>query len=258
MTAENQNFCFCTLALGERYHEITKDLIADLAIHAPHTKIVIYTDNPAFFKDDASVLAFPHRQEGILHCYHDKRFAIAQSLSRYPAAIFIDADTRVVAPVPENMTWEPGMTACGEDIVAHISRWTPKRLDRVRRVAEKREVSLEGTYWIGEALLVIARDGGREKTFLEEWGKIGRYLELKGIHAGSGNAIGLAAAKAGLQINQNTENWKTLNKLAQHFDESHNKKQRTAWEKLQRRLAYHFRLNKARIAALPEFDFYYR
>ncbi len=257
MIQENKEYCFCTLALRKKYQLLAKDLIGDIEKYAPGTKIVVYTDNPAFFKDCSNVLAFPFQQEGILHCYHDKRFAIEKTLSMFPVAICIDADARLVRSVPEDMNWTPGITAHCEDIIPHVSKWTPERLDQIKKVAAKEGIALDSAKWIGEALMIFVRDGGKEKEFIKHWGRIGRYLELRGIHGGSGNAIGLAAAKVGWPV-FNDERWKTINQIWEHFDASHQKKQRSAGEKFKRRVGYHYRLNKTRLAALTDFNFYYR
>ena len=46
MTQKQKNFCFCTLALGQRYRDITKELVKDLETNAPGISLVIYTEKP--------------------------------------------------------------------------------------------------------------------------------------------------------------------------------------------------------------------
>ncbi len=102
---------------------------------------------------------------------------------------------------------------------------------------------------------MVSRDDKKSEEFIETWGKIGRYLELADIHSGSGIAIGLAAYQVGW-IPEKSLDWQTINRSMNHLDASRTV-ERTPWEQLQRRLAYHYRLNKQRLLALKDFNFYY-
>ncbi|MCL1466743.1 hypothetical protein [Argonema galeatum] len=256
MNESEKYFCFCTLALGSKYRNLAKELAADLEKYSRLTKVVIYTDNPEDFREVKNVLAFKHRQKGILHCYHDKRFVLQKALSMFRAAIYIDADTRILADVPD-IEWEPGITGRYENLSEHISKFRPQSMDLMKSVADKLDISWEKANFIGESLYIIARDEGREEYFFTEWDRIGNYLELKGMYGGEGNAMGLAAAKVGWTVKKN-EGWEHLNKIRKHLDASYGKGQITFWENWRRRLGYHYRLNKARLAALKNFNFYYR
>ncbi|MCA1993814.1 MAG: hypothetical protein LDL41_17475 [Coleofasciculus sp. S288] len=256
MNQQEKDFCFCTLALRPKYRALAKRVAQDLETNSPGTLLVVGTDDPKDFEGCSNVSTFSLYQRGILHCYHDKRFVIEKALTQARAAIIIDADTRIVEKIPNDMTWKPGLTACSENLIEHVKRYTPERLKALETVAEKLNISLEGVPWVGESLFIVARDGGKEIEFLNLWGKIGNYLELKGIHAGSGNAIGLAAAKVGWTVNG--ERWHELSATTKHLDASYEKKSRTFWQIWERRLGYHYRLNRSRLQALKEFDFYYR
>jgi hypothetical protein len=256
MNYQQQNYCFCTLALRKKYRLLTQQLANDLAKYAPAKSFVVLTDEPTDFKNYANVLAFKHKQRGILHCYHDKSLVMELALSRFDAAIYIDADTTVLSPLPDTLTWQPGITAghC-ENLVAHVTRYTPDRLKHIQKVASHLNINLEDSPYIGESLFIIARDEGREIEYLKYWAKIGRYLELRGIHAGSGNAMGLAAAKVGWNVAK--DGWFEVRNITKHLDASYTNKQ-TNWDLWKRKLGYHYRLNKARLLALTDFNFFYR
>ena len=98
--------------------------------------------------------------------------------------------------------------------------------------------------------------GEKEKEFFHLWEKISRYVELNGMHGGDGNVMGLAAAKVGWTVN-NSETWQGIQEITKHLDASHQRRA-SFWGDLQRRLAYHYRLNRTRLVALKDFDFYYR
>ena len=61
-------------------------------------------------------------------------------------------------------------------------------------------MNLEDISFVHECLFVVTRDEGREIDFLLTWERIAAYCELNQFYRGEGHTIGLAAAKAGLQI----------------------------------------------------------
>ena len=170
MNIEQNQFCFCTLALGEKYRLLAQKLAEDLAKHSPGTFLVLYTDEPKYFNSHGNILAFKHQQEGILHCYHDKRLVMAKALSKFPSAICIDADTRILSNIPNDIEWTPGITAGHyENLIEHVNKYTPERLPHLQNVASKLNLSLEKINYIGESLFIITKDGGKEIEFFKYW-----------------------------------------------------------------------------------------
>ncbi|MGB3514636.1 MAG: hypothetical protein WBA93_36590 [Microcoleaceae cyanobacterium] len=261
MTAEQKKFCFCTLALGQRYRDITKELAKDLETNSPGISLVIYTEKPNDFSNYKNVITFEHHQQGILHCYNDKRLLVTKAISLFEVAIYIDADTRILESLPKDIEWKPGLTGRQKNLVEHVSKYRSHSLPILQKLADKLNISDElfnNSSWIGEALFILARDNGKEIEFLKTWGKMSRYAELKGMHAGEGSLMGLAAAKVGWVINSDSQGWQKLSQISQHWDASRSKPKPTFWNKLQKRIGYHYRLNKTRIMALRDFQFYYR
>ena len=262
MNQPQKIFCFCTLALGKKYRILSQQLAGDLAKFSPESVLAVGTDEPKEFSNYPKIIPFKHHKQGILHCYHDRRFVIEKALSMFPVAIHIDADTRILNNIPTEIVWLPGITARQKNLIEHVSKFSAERLPYLRKVASKLNIPIENTNWIGESLYVVTRDGGREKEFIRCWGMIGKYLEMNGIHAGDGNAMGLAAAKVGWTVN--SDGWEKLKNVTQHLDASYGDSnltpqvQITFWDKLKSRLDYHYRLNRVRLMALKDFDFYYR
>ncbi|MBW4630377.1 MAG: hypothetical protein KME30_00300 [Iphinoe sp. HA4291-MV1] len=256
MNQEQKGFCFCTLALGKKYRLLAQELAKDLEKKSPRTSIVILTDKPKDFQSNWNTLAYQHQQKGILLCYHDKRFVIEKALSHFHTAIYIDADTRILFSIPHDLQWQPGITAghC-ENLIEHVSQNNPERLVALKNVASKLNLILENINYIGESLFVITRDEGREKEFYKYWGIIGRYLELKGIHSGEGNAMGLAAAQVGWSVKK--EGWQEIRQAIKHVEASYTPMQQTFWDKWKMRIGYYYRLNLARLIALKDYDFFY-
>ena len=90
--------CFCSLALGRGYNYLAKQLASDLARFAPGTRFLVLTDHPAVFKSLDNVEAVHHRKRSVLG-YNDKLCVIREALTRFSTVVFIDADTRILAPV---------------------------------------------------------------------------------------------------------------------------------------------------------------
>jgi len=280
MIIQNHRFCFCTLALGKKYCALASLLASDLQQYTPGTALVVLTDDPSSFTKHLNVIAVPHQQQSI-GCYHDKRFVIQAAIDRFDSCIFIDADMRVLGDVSPDLNWLPGITArsgCG--ILKHNQNRS-KVLSLLTKVAEKWNLELATVQYINEFLFTVSRNAGKELAFLRYWDEIAPYFELHGIYAGEGNAIGLAAAKAGLaiqfdrvdrfpffkdrieRIRISTGEAAPTEKLA-YFDEQQRYEypDRSRWEKLLTRLSKRakklYRILHLRAATLKKFNFYYR
>jgi hypothetical protein len=212
MTKKESQFCFCTLALGKKYRALAFLLAKDIEKYSPHTPLIVLTDRLQEFSHFPQVLAFKHQQQGV-KCFHDKRFAITKALSLSNSCIFLDADMRIVASVPENMEWLklPGITAraCvnmpqkfAKVSLKNADKKLIKELQVVKKAAQNLNIDTEWEkiYFLHEYLFAVTKDAGKEVKFLQEWDRLANYFELNGVYAGEGNAIGLAAFKAGLQV----------------------------------------------------------
>lgn len=199
----NSKVCFGTLALGDNYRALAQLLANDLETYSPTTPLVVLTDKPQAFADHANILAFKHRQQSV-GCYHDKQFVIAKGLSLFDTCIFIDADMRILAPIEQALDWPPGITAhtVWTNILKHNKNKFEIKL--LSRMAEKLDLNLEEISFVHECLFVVTKDSGKEQEFLRQWEKIAPYFELNGFYRGEGHTIGLAAAKSGLTIKQDT------------------------------------------------------
>ncbi len=199
---QSSKYCFCTLALGANYCNLALELAKDLKQYSPTIPLVILTDRPQKFSQVTNVLAFPHRQQSI-GCYHDKRFAIAKALSLFNSCIFIDADMRILASVPDDLSWQPGITAriAWHNILKHNKN--KLEINILNNIAHKLNLDLTDITFVHECLFVVTRDKGRELEFLKNWEKIAAYCELHKFYRGEGHTIGLAAAQAGIEIRTN-------------------------------------------------------
>ncbi|MBD2057451.1 hypothetical protein H6F88_15720 [Oculatella sp. FACHB-28] len=212
MTQNELDLCFCTLAFGDTYRSLAKELAKDLEQYAPDVPFVLFTDKVSEFKAHKNVLAFGHRRRGVL-LYHERRFAIAKALTMANSCMYLDADVRICAPVPRNIQWLPGLTArscssMNKHIRERLNKTDPpdpkavKVVETYKKMAHKVGVDPEDDQirFINEFLFVITKDSGREIEFLDLWGRLALYAELLGMHKHPTYAMGLAAVKTGLHI----------------------------------------------------------
>ncbi len=199
-------FCFCTLAVGNRYRTHARMLASDIQQHSPATSFVILTDKPTDFENFSHVIAYKHRLQS-LKGFHDKRFVIEKSLTLFDTCIFLDADVRILGSVPTEMEWLSGITArTGCNILEHNSRSKQRKaLPVIEKVAQKLDISLEQTKWFHEFMFTVRKQAGAEAEFLRLWQTISYFFEMEGIYDGAGNVMGLAAAKAGLTVRFDSE-----------------------------------------------------
>ena len=258
-----KDFCFCTLAISPRYCLLAKELAMDLERYASGTILVVYTDLPNEFKDCNNVLFFKHYQKGIHSCVNDKRFAIEKSLSMFNTAIFLDADTRIVSPIPENMSIPSGITTRHKSLSrsileCRVNRENKYRAEITTKIADKLDIDLKVATLIPSNMFAVSKEEGKEFEFIEIWDKIARYFELKNIHYADENAIGLAAAKVRLTVTS-SNNLEELAKVRKHlFVTSHSTKSKKILERLKRWSGIPYRLSRSLLIALRDFEFYFR
>jgi hypothetical protein len=271
-------YCFCTLALGHNYSNLALTLAEDLAQYAPFVKLVVLTDHPALFQSAKNVLTFKHHQK-TLGCYHDKQFVLKQALSLFETCIFIDADMRVLAPIPVDLVFQPGITA--KIVWTNIAKHCKNEFEigLMRKVSQKMGMVLEQISFVHECLFVVVRDQGKELEFLEQWAKISAYLEMWGLCRSEGNTIGLAAAKVGLTIRRDeleeiqffkdklppaasgSVDMTERARLIQHQKNLEYPSRSIGTRligKLRRMIQYQYRLLRLRLRALKQIEFYYR
>jgi hypothetical protein len=206
-----QNFCFCTLAIGDKYRNLASLLAQDLEKYSAGTKFVILTDKPKHFHQQNNVLAYLHHPQSVKF-YNDKRFVLQKSLELYDSCVFMDADMRIVDFVPEELNFLPGIVACSScSILKHNNRKKASSREKkepflkiLDNICSVLNLDLEKVKYVNEFLFYVTKDANFPE-FIEQWGLLANYFENKGYYAGEGNIIGLAAAKSGFTILQDYE-----------------------------------------------------
>ncbi len=256
----NKDFCFCTLAISQRYCLLARELAVSLEQYAPRKMLIVSTDLPNKFENCSNVLAFKHYQQGIHSCINDKRFVIEKALSMFDAAIFLDADSKIVAPIDHNMIIQPGITIhrINNILECKVNQRNKYRAEVTREIADKLDINLKVTNLIPGNIFAISKETGKEIEFIKIWDKIGRYFEFKNLHYAEENAMGLAAAKVGLTV-RNSKNLEELKKNCQHlYVTSHSIESKTIFERIKRWSGIPSRLSRSLIISLRDFGFYFR
>lgn len=197
----SSSFCFCTLAVGDRYRAHAKLLAQDLQTYMSGIRLCILTDRPTEFAAFPNVLVFKHRLQSVKG-YHDKRFVLETALNLFESCMFLDADVRVLGEPIGAMKWSPGITArAGSTLLNHLQGMRkPSEVRIIKTTAQKLKVDLQQVQWLGEFMFVMTRQNGREKEFFQLWQTISYFFESRGLYHAEGCIIGLAAAKVGLSF----------------------------------------------------------
>ncbi len=205
----SETFCFCTLAIGDRYRIHAQILAQDIQDHMPNRPFLILTDRPEAFKQFPHVLAFKHQIQSIKG-YHDKRFVLEKALSQFESCLFLDSDVRVLGPMMDvdadsqnaQRPWNPGITArAGTGLANHMKNMNdPKILNVIHQVAKTLEIDLQTVQWLHEFMFAMTREDGLEQEFFELWQTLSYLFESQGIYGGESFSIGLAAAKVGMNF----------------------------------------------------------
>ncbi len=202
----SEKFCFCTLAVGNRYRTHARMLASDIQQHSPATSFIVLTDQPTDFEEYAHVIAVKHRLQSV-QGYHDKRCVLEKALTLFDTCVYLDSDMRILGAVPEKMKWLPGITArTGCNILQHnASSSERKALPVINQVATKLNINLQQTLWFHEFMFVVKKQDGAEAEFLKLWQTISYFFEMQGIYGAEGNVMGLAASLSGLNVRFDSE-----------------------------------------------------
>lgn len=210
-SSAQKTLCFCTAAFGPTYRALAKLLAADLHRFAPDRLFLVLTDRPTDFAAFPNVRARRHRCRGVM-TYHERRFAIQQGLQIARSVMYLDADVRICAPIPSDLSFAPGLTArsCGpmqrhlQEQFAQPQRSTASYRKQwiIDQMAARAGVTITdpAVKFINEFLFVVTADQGREQSFLQQWGELAIYADTLGMHKHPTYAMALAAVKASFPI----------------------------------------------------------
>jgi len=213
-------WCFCTLALGERYCQLARQLAGDIALHSPATPFLVLTDLPEALEGPRNIVAVPHRKRSVKG-YNDKLCVIAKALQMYDTCVFLDADTRIVGQVNNSQDmFRPGIQAAivrtweytrNEATSPNPKKW---QSDNIRIMGLLREAfglqeSDPDIPYVVEYLFAVTRNEKLE-AFLKQWAVYAEFCEKNRLFIHEGFSIGLAALKTGFGLEESDFRWLRL------------------------------------------------
>ena len=211
-----KSFCFCTLATGLEYRMAAWLLSKDIEMIIPDTRLLVLTDDTLFFNDCQNVIAVYFVSDSPFGCYHDKRFAISQSLLRFDYTCYIDSDCRLIShPNFDLQTFDLGIYAW--NVMQMIPRFEmeqkgekykskrglnscARRLSLIKTVAADLNVDINSTFFLSEVCMTFSKNSPNIELFLRTWDRYARKLQARGYGWGEGETIGVVAKYCNWQI----------------------------------------------------------
>jgi hypothetical protein len=208
--------CYCTFAFHEPYRKRARLLCGD----APEVPWVVLTDGPEDFAD-LPVRTIRHTPTGPMAvdyierlpptgnsrggtAYHDRRFALIAALEDFDAAVCIEADSRLTAPPPVDISFA-GLAMppiLQRSIAEHLEiagSWRKPYFAELARHLTGDTAILETARWCYEPCFAVIRDG-RDAEFFSAWDRGADFLQSRDVFSGEGGVMGLAAACAGWSV----------------------------------------------------------
>jgi hypothetical protein len=211
----SNEYCICTLALGEKYCLLAKQLAQDLEQFSNHPFLVL-TDDPSHFYKLHNVITINHRKLSMLG-YNDKLCVVQKALKVYDTCIFLDADVRILGPVfLDDELFKPGISAyrvrsweyvVNEALSGKPAPWKSNNLrimKQLRRTLNLHQNDSDIPY-IVEFLFAVTRHKDID-SFFYQWNKVAEFCEKNKFFIHEGFSIGLAALLTGYPFSKNSFN----------------------------------------------------
>jgi hypothetical protein len=196
----NTDLCYATLAFGQPYRDMARQLASDLDVHAPGRALVIATDAVGDFAACGNVVAFAQARTGFFRCVNDKRFAVAHALEHQAAeVVFIDSDTRITQALPLRVGTDAKIASVYSPMIGPQARMylLPHYAEAVLAAARSFGLDPEQTRLVMDSMFAVKRDQGREKVFIHVWDLVTRYFDFQGMFIADAFCISIGAAVAG-------------------------------------------------------------
>lgn len=218
---QKQNYIFTTLAIGPTASKNATLLARDLKYF--DQKLLVVTDLPELFEPFQNVVTVEHRPKKF--SYNDKTICIEEGLKLMDSVVFIDADCRILYNSYKNTasefsliispgfhpSWNWGLISRpgnkffqSGDIMGRVSGYGELTLELCKRFG----IDYDTAYHYQEGIIIISKEDGKEKVFLNTWKALAKELDAHDIRSGAnrvgvgeGNLVGLAVVKSGMTLN---------------------------------------------------------
>ena len=219
---EKQNYVFVTLAVGKKFNNHALRLSKELKYF--DQRLLIVTDMPEFFDGIDNVLTKKYDKD--FFSYNHKYLCFDFGFSLADAVVFLDSDTRIffedykkcytnffqmIVPgfYPSwnwgkvNRPYVSGGFFTSTDIPSRVKGYGELAL----KLCKTNDISEDKAYDYQEHFLIVCKENGKEKIFIDTWKMLANELDQferqngsKSIGIGEGNIIGLALEKSKMTI----------------------------------------------------------
>jgi len=216
-----QNYIISTIAVGDDSNEKALKLCYDLNYFKQD--LLILTDKKELFKNipNAIVIEYPKKR----FSYNDKIICFEEGFKIKDCVVYIDSDSRIFYKNYKNCytnffrliesgfhpSWDWGKIVRdgggffnSMDGSIRVNGYGELAL----KISKELDIPFENAYHYQEGIIIISKDGGKEKILIDTWKKYAEILDeyeiknnSKKIGIGEGNLIGLSVAKSGIKIN---------------------------------------------------------
>jgi GR25 family glycosyltransferase involved in LPS biosynthesis len=221
---QKQNHIITTIAYGDLANNNALKLAHDLNFFKQ--KLLIVTNQKELFKYNKNVIIveYPNKK----FSYNDKRICFEEGLKYEDAVVYVDSDTRIFYKNYKNCytnflriikpgfhkSWVWGCVNRSEggfftstDINGRIKGYGELAL----KLSNELGINTNNAFHHQEGMLILCKEDGKEKIFLETWKYLSEKLDeyeitnnSKKIGIGEGNIIGLSLSKSEMTINDET------------------------------------------------------
>lgn len=219
-----QNYIITTIAHGHNANNNALKLAHDLNYFKQ--KLLIVTDQKDLFKNNKNVIVvdYPNKR----FSYNDKYICFEEGLKYENAVVYVDSDTRIFYKNYKNCytnflriikpgfhkSWVWGCVNRPEggfftstDVKSRVVGYGELAL----KLSNELNIDINNAFHHQEGILVLCKEDGKEKIFLETWKYLAEKLDeyeilnnSRRIGVGEGNIIGLSLSKSELTINDET------------------------------------------------------
>ena len=220
---KKQNYIISTIAVGDNSNKNALKLCCDLNYFKQ--KILVVTDKKELYEQLPNVIVVDYPDKRFT--YNDKIICFEEGFKIEECVVYIDSDSRIFYKDYKNCysnflrivepgfhpSWDWGKLTRKDsgffdstDISVRVKGYGELAL----RISKELDIPIDNAFHYQEGIIIICKDGGKEKILLDTWKKLSSVLDeyeitnnSDRIGLGEGNLVGLSVAKSGIKINNN-------------------------------------------------------
>lgn len=213
------NFCYCTLALGDRYHELARLFLRSLIERSQHDCVVV-TDHDGVLIDHPRIKQVQHNAAIKGHNISLKWLAYKHSLQmEYDTVCFVDIDSILTEHYDDTSVKQLIKDGIGCNwSITYKKDFVPKRRGGKKLQQLVTEQDMYPIVCPVECFMMLSGDVNRSIAFINEWSKLQQQIhDQKMFHREVCHEIGLAAKRVDLPVYKYRGGRKTYTEMFKHY-----------------------------------------